>query len=87
MVGRGALAEWLGTGLQNPVHRFDSGRRLASFQAETALLAARSAPNGSAALSAQIRSSPLVEGHDWRATGAHPGECVDEIRGLPFLLD
>ena len=25
---RGALAEWLGTGLQNPVHRFDSGRRL-----------------------------------------------------------
>ena len=24
----GALAEWLGTGLQNPVHRFDSGRRL-----------------------------------------------------------
>ena len=26
----GALAEWLGTGLQNPVHRFDSGRRLLS---------------------------------------------------------
>jgi hypothetical protein len=25
---RGALAEWLGTGLQNLVHRFDSGRRL-----------------------------------------------------------
>lgn len=25
---RGALAEWLGTGLQNPVRRFDSGRRL-----------------------------------------------------------
>src|SRR3954469_15434677 len=25
---RGALAEWLGMGLQNPVHRFDSGRRL-----------------------------------------------------------
>jgi hypothetical protein len=24
------LAEWLGTGLQNPVHRFDSGRRLFS---------------------------------------------------------
>src|SRR4029077_16303016 len=24
----GALAEWLGTGLQNLVHRFDSGRRL-----------------------------------------------------------
>jgi hypothetical protein len=24
----GALAEWLGMGLQNPVHRFDSGRRL-----------------------------------------------------------
>ena len=24
----GALAEWLGKGLQNPVHRFDSGTRL-----------------------------------------------------------
>ena len=24
----GDVAEWLGTGLQNPVHRFDSGRRL-----------------------------------------------------------
>ena len=22
------MAEWLGTGLQNPLHRFDSGRRL-----------------------------------------------------------
>jgi hypothetical protein len=28
MACRGALAEWLGTGLQNLVHRFDSGRRL-----------------------------------------------------------
>ncbi len=26
----GALAEWLGTGLQNLVHRFDSGRRLST---------------------------------------------------------
>ena len=26
--GSGALAEWLGTGLQNLVHQFDSGRRL-----------------------------------------------------------
>lgn len=25
---RGALAEWLGKGLQNPVHRFKSGTRL-----------------------------------------------------------
>src|SRR5438128_434651 len=29
-VRRGALAEWLGMGLQNPVHQFDSGRRLFS---------------------------------------------------------
>lgn len=28
MTARGALAEWLGMGLQNPVLRFDSGRRL-----------------------------------------------------------
>ena len=25
---RGDVAEWLGTGLQNPLHRFNSGRRL-----------------------------------------------------------
>jgi hypothetical protein len=25
---RGDVAEWLGTGLQNPLHRFKSGRRL-----------------------------------------------------------
>jgi hypothetical protein len=31
--GRGALAEWLGTGLQNPVHRFDSGTRLLNLSA------------------------------------------------------
>ena len=24
----GDVAEWLGTGLQNPLHRFNSGRRL-----------------------------------------------------------
>src|SRR5881628_2031565 len=30
MCASGALAEWLGTGLQNLVHRFDSGRRLSS---------------------------------------------------------
>src|ERR1044072_296750 len=27
-VGRGAVAEWLGRGLQSLVHRFESGRRL-----------------------------------------------------------
>jgi hypothetical protein len=32
MPASGALAEWLGTGLQNPVHRFDSGRRLLFFR-------------------------------------------------------
>ena len=26
--GYGDVAEWLGAGLQNPLHRFDSGRRL-----------------------------------------------------------
>ena len=31
MAPAGALAEWLGTGLQNPVHRFDSGRRLSAL--------------------------------------------------------
>jgi hypothetical protein len=25
---QGDVAEWLGTGLQNPLHRFNSGRRL-----------------------------------------------------------
>ena len=28
------MAEWLGMGLQNPVHRFDSGRRLSKCEAE-----------------------------------------------------
>jgi hypothetical protein len=28
MGSRGAVAEWLGRGLQSPVHRFDSGPRL-----------------------------------------------------------
>ena len=28
---RGAIAEWLGTGLQNLLHRFDSGSRLQSI--------------------------------------------------------
>jgi hypothetical protein len=27
----GAVAEWLGKGLQSPVHRFDSGPRLSSL--------------------------------------------------------
>ena len=27
-VGQGALAEWLRSGLQSRLHRFDSGRRL-----------------------------------------------------------
>lgn len=31
MACHGALAEWLGTGLQNLVHRFDSGRRLSAY--------------------------------------------------------
>ncbi len=28
LLPQGDVAEWLGTGLQNPLHRFNSGRRL-----------------------------------------------------------
>jgi hypothetical protein len=31
MVAAGAVAEWLGRGLQSLVHQFDSGRRLFSL--------------------------------------------------------
>ena len=37
MAPRGALAEWLGMGLQNPVHQFDSARRLSVKAPETGL--------------------------------------------------
>src|SRR5919198_1634121 len=32
MAGRGAVAEWLGRGLQSLVHQFDSGRRLSDIR-------------------------------------------------------
>src|SRR5215467_3644627 len=34
MAARGAVAEWLGRGLQSLVHQFDSGRRLFDKRAE-----------------------------------------------------
>jgi hypothetical protein len=36
--GRGALAEWLRSGLQSRLHRFDSGRRLSECPANQGLL-------------------------------------------------
>jgi hypothetical protein len=38
LIGPGALAEWLRSGLQSRLHRFDSGGRLRLWQAAYGLL-------------------------------------------------
>jgi hypothetical protein len=41
MIRRGAVAEWLGRGLQSLVHQFDSGRRLPLVLMEDAVTRGR----------------------------------------------
>jgi hypothetical protein len=83
---RGALAEWLGTGLQNLVHRFDSGRRLEGKDPETGLsyylsvvrlgtrfwLRSTFAPVPAVRLSGQTKSARAAETAEPRATGGSP---------------
>src|SRR5581483_8310179 len=71
---RGALAEWLGTGLQNLVRRFDSGRRLVSGR------------RGGRPPRAHTGSAARSSGHDPipRAGDAYPGAPDDPSpRGRP----
>src|SRR5207237_6659964 len=58
---RGAVAEWLGRGLQSLAHQFDSGRRLSvSAQADQGRLAAPSHPP----LTRALRRAPRLAGDE-----------------------
>jgi hypothetical protein len=73
----GALAEWLRSGLQSRLHRFDSGRRLWPWQAVSSLperFAADSAPRPK---SGQVRLNPVV----WVAQGGTEGGTRGRIAG------
>jgi hypothetical protein len=69
----GALAEWLGTGLQNLVHRFDSGRRLAREQAKNRMIKRFHGCHRLSCTSALIGSHGLGEGKDWPALASGAG--------------
>ncbi len=62
MVSRGAVAEWLGRGLQSLAHRFDSGRRLSGMPRPSRLLA----------LAACAAATAMLAGGELGRSGAGP---------------